>query len=77
MPCRPQAQAPTHAGVPTAVAEVVRRYRTGTLEAPGELADLLDADDPYSTAARAVDAEGDLTLYAKLSVEDVLRPAGG
>ena len=38
-------------------ADVVRRYRAGTLEAPGELADLLvlgdllDEDDPYSTAA--------------------------
>ena len=41
----------------TSAAEIVRAYRAGTLEAPGELADLLvlgdllDADDAYSTAA--------------------------
>jgi predicted dithiol-disulfide oxidoreductase (DUF899 family) len=41
----------------TSAAEIVRQYRAGTLEAPGELADLLvlgdllDADDDYSTAA--------------------------
>jgi hypothetical protein len=38
-------------------AEVVRQFRAGILEAPGELADLLilgdllDPDDEYSTAA--------------------------
>jgi hypothetical protein len=37
-------------------AEVVRQFRSGQLEAPGELADLLvlgdllDPDDPYSTS---------------------------
>jgi hypothetical protein len=41
----------------TSAAEVVRQYRAGTLEAPGELADLLvlgdllDSDDEYSTAS--------------------------
>jgi predicted dithiol-disulfide oxidoreductase (DUF899 family) len=40
----------------TSAADVVRRYRAGTLDAPGELADLLmlgdllDLDDEYSTA---------------------------
>jgi hypothetical protein len=41
----------------TSAADIVRQFHTGTLDAPGELADLLvlgdllDPEDEYSTAA--------------------------